>query len=139
MAWLSSVAPPRVGDPPDRRLQHPQAEGQPDQPLLGAVVQVAFEPAALCVAGLDQPETGGSQVLDLRQRLGPQLLVLEPEVDGRHQVVGRVPARERARPVDQRAPACARVLEPRQHPAAGGRRRDAAGRGIHEPRPPSTG
>ena len=39
-----------------------QLEGDADQVLLGAVVQVALEAAALLVARLDQPRAAGDQV-----------------------------------------------------------------------------
>jgi hypothetical protein len=49
---------------------------------LGAVVEVAFQPAAFGVAGLDDADTGSTQVLELRQHLGLQPLVLEREPHG---------------------------------------------------------
>ena len=48
-------------------LGEPQGHAERDEPLLRAVVQVALEPAALLVAGLDQP---GPARLDLAQRRG---------------------------------------------------------------------
>ena len=54
----------------------PQAHRQRDQPLLGAVVEVALDPAPLRVAGLDDPRAGGAQLRDLGLELRVQLLVL---------------------------------------------------------------
>ena len=48
-------------------LGEPQGHAERDQPLLGAVVQVALQPAALLVAGLQEPRPAR---LDLAQRLG---------------------------------------------------------------------
>ena len=41
------------GIAPDVGAEHPQLERERDEPLLGAVVQVALEPAPLGVAGRD--------------------------------------------------------------------------------------
>ena len=46
-------------------LGQAQRHAERDEPLLGAVVQVALEPAALLVAGMDEPGAAG---LDLAQR-----------------------------------------------------------------------
>jgi hypothetical protein len=37
----------------ERGADHPQVDRDRDEPLLRAVVQVALQPTALCVAGLD--------------------------------------------------------------------------------------
>ena len=42
-------------------------------------MEVALDPAALGVAGLDDPRPGGAQLLDLGPQLGVQLLVLGGE------------------------------------------------------------
>ena len=58
------------------RLDEPQLERQRDEALLGAVVEVALEAAALGVAGLDEPRPRGGELLarvGVRQRLGHQL------------------------------------------------------------------
>ncbi len=61
-----------------------QAHGQRerDEPLLGAVVQVALEPAALGGPGLDDPGARGAQLLDPGAQLGLQALVLDREARG---------------------------------------------------------
>jgi hypothetical protein len=59
------------------RGQQPQAERQPDQPLLGSVVQVPLELAPLVVAGFDEPDTGSAQLADLGERLRLQPRVLQ--------------------------------------------------------------
>jgi hypothetical protein len=60
----------------------PEVVGEGQQALLGAVVQVAFQPAAFAVAGLDDADAGGSQVFELRQDLGLQPFVLQCQPDG---------------------------------------------------------
>jgi hypothetical protein len=47
----------------------PEVVGQGQQALLGAVVQVAFQPAAFAVAGLDDADAGGAQLVKLSQHL----------------------------------------------------------------------
>ena len=59
-----------------------QVVGQREQPLLGAVVEVALEPAPLGVAGLDDPRARRAQIMELGQHLGLQPFVLEREPDG---------------------------------------------------------
>ena len=44
------------------RPREPQLERDGDEPLLGAVVEVALEPAALLVAGLDEPRARRDEV-----------------------------------------------------------------------------
>jgi len=63
------------------RAGEPEVVGEGQQPLLGAVVQVAFQPAAFAVAGLDDADAGGSQLVELRERLGLQPLVLQRKPD----------------------------------------------------------
>ena len=60
----------------------PQVVGEGQQALLGAVVQVALQPAAFAVAGLDDADPGGAQLVELRERLGLQPLVLQRQPDG---------------------------------------------------------
>ena len=48
-----------------------------DEPLLRAVVQVAFQPAALGVAGLHDPGAGGADLVELDLDLGLQPGVLQ--------------------------------------------------------------
>ena len=56
-----------------------QRERQPDQALLGPVVEVALEPAALGVACLDDAGARRAEVLELGACFGLQALVLERE------------------------------------------------------------
>ena len=101
-------------------LGHPEVEGEGDEALLGAVVQVPFEASPLGDACFDD---AGARVPDLVE-LGPQLheeaLVLECEPgcagDGVEQC--RVLAQRRV--VDERRDLAAVALEDR-HRAAGGR------------------
>ena len=50
---------------------------QGDEPLLGAVVEVAAEPAALAVARLDDPRARLAQGLDARPQLDLEAVVLD--------------------------------------------------------------
>ena len=72
----SAAAAGSASSLPRARLQ---VERQRDQPLLRAVVQVALEPAARGVAGLDDARARGAQLLDAGAQLGVEALVLELE------------------------------------------------------------
>ena len=52
------------------RLGEPERERERDEPLLRAVVEVALQPAALLVRGLDDPRARGAQLLDAGAQLG---------------------------------------------------------------------
>ena len=75
-----------------------------DEPLLGAVVEVALEALPLGVARLDDPRSRRAQLLETCPHLGLQPLVLEREPRGRGHlldellVVEQAAARVRARP-----------------------------------------
>ena len=58
-------------------LQQPQRHRDRDQPLLGAVVQVALDPAALGVGGVDQPRARRLELDQPGPQLGLQALVLQ--------------------------------------------------------------
>ena len=60
----------------------PEREREVDQALLGAVVQVALDPAALGVAELDDPGPGGADLLELGPDLGLEALVLDRQAGG---------------------------------------------------------
>ncbi len=68
------------------RLIEPHRKG--DEPLLGAVVKVALDPAPLGILGLDDPRPRRADLLELRPDLRREPLVLEREpghgADGRH-------------------------------------------------------
>ena len=59
-----------------------QLEHQRDEPLLGAVVEVAAEAPPLGVAGLDDPRARGAQRLEPGAQLGLEAGVLERERGG---------------------------------------------------------
>ena len=59
-----------VGVVPEPRLREPERERERDEPLLRAVVEVSLEPAALVVAGFDDPRARGAQLRLLRLALG---------------------------------------------------------------------
>ena len=73
-----------------------QREAEAEQPLLGAVVQIALEPAPLLVAGRDDPRARGTQLHQLRAQLRLQPLVLE------RQPCRRARRLEQPRPLEQR-------------------------------------
>ena len=66
-----------AGSSPDPVLQQPQLQRDRHEPLLRAVVQVALEPAALRVAGGDDPLARCLQLVEPRVGLGEEALVLE--------------------------------------------------------------
>jgi hypothetical protein len=59
-----------------------QGERQGDGPLLGAVVEVALDPASLGVRRLDDPRPRGPHVPELRANLRSEALVLDGQADG---------------------------------------------------------
>ena len=65
------------GVAPDVGAEHPQLERERDEPLLGAVVQVALEPAALGVAGRDDALARRLHLGEPGLRLRQEALVLE--------------------------------------------------------------
>ena len=60
----------------------PQLEAQRDEPLLGAVMEVALDPPALEIPGLDDPCARGADLLELRFDLGRQPIVLDRQPHG---------------------------------------------------------
>ena len=66
-----------LGVAPDVGADHPQLQRQRDEPLLGPVVQVALEPAALGVAGGDDPLARRLHLGQPSLGLGQQPLVLQ--------------------------------------------------------------
>src|SRR3954452_17011720 len=73
------VEQPRGGGGIRRELALRQAEleRERDEPLLGAVEEVALEPPALAHRDLDEPRARGLQLLDPGAQLGLEALVLE--------------------------------------------------------------
>src|SRR5262245_59493273 len=51
--------------------------------MLRAVVEVPFETTTLGIPGLDDPSTRGAQLLEMREHLSLEPLVLDAEPDGR--------------------------------------------------------
>ena len=101
-------------------LREPQGHAERDEPLLGAVVQVALQPAALGVARLQQPRPAR---LDLAQRLA-ELAAQPDQLDQQPAAAAtsRSSARERAHRAG--APICAPPHVHRHPPP--GRARPAA-------------
>ncbi len=76
--------PSRLLDPsPGARVvvhaasEAPELEREGDQPLLGAVVEIALEPGALPLTGLEHAPARAPQLFEARLELGVQLPVLE--------------------------------------------------------------
>ena len=63
-------------------LGQAELERQGDEPLLGAVVQVALEAAALEGRDVEQPGAGTLELLDAGPQLGLQALVVERQAGG---------------------------------------------------------
>src|SRR3954466_15364298 len=72
-------APAELGIVRELAPRQAELERQRDEPLLGAVVQVALEAAALAHRDLDEPGAGGLQLFDPGPQLGLEALVLELE------------------------------------------------------------
>ena len=74
----------RAGEPAvaQPRLQHPQVQGERDELLLGAVVEVALDPPARVVGGLDDPQPRDAQLLHAGAQLGLQALVVDRQPRG---------------------------------------------------------
>ena len=64
-------------------LEQPERHRDRDEPLLGAVVEVALDPPPLGVGRLDQPRARRLQLDQPGAQLGLQALVLEREARGR--------------------------------------------------------
>ena len=68
---------------PELRPREPEVEGERDQTLLGAVVEVALDAPSLGVARLDDAGARRAKLLDAGAELGVEPLVLHPERGGR--------------------------------------------------------
>ena len=64
-----------------------KGQGETDQPLLGAVVQVAFEPATFLVGRFDEPQPRCPKVGQLRGPLRPEPLIDQAEPSHHEQVI----------------------------------------------------
>ena len=113
---LDEQAEDVVGAALERALGEPQLQCERDEPLLGAVVQVALQPAALGVAGLDDARAGGGELVvrvgvreRLRDEVGEVAEALLGALRQRSLVEGRG---------DERAPQALRELDRRGHARA---------------------
>ena len=82
-----------VGEPAAGELER---EPDPEQALLGAVVEVALEAAPLGVAGFDDARAGGAHLGELGAQLGLQARVLEREASRPRRPPGRARGRRAA-------------------------------------------
>ena len=89
------MSPRALGVGRELGLREPQRERERDEPLLGAVVEVALEAPALGVLRLDEPRARGPDLLQVPLPLG--------DVDAAEQVLRPVVEPTRGgRPVDER-------------------------------------
>ena len=106
-AWAS---PSSAAQQAERKREH-------DEPLLGAVVQVALEPLALGVARGDGPGACRSQLLELSARLGLQALAVEREARGGADVLEQLRVVAQFGSVDEERDRPAAARERRHHSA----------------------
>ncbi len=90
-----------------RQLQATELDAERDEPLLGAVVEVALEPAPLLVAGLDDPRPRRLDLGELDAHLDAQARHLDRERRRREDAVEQVAALEQRRVVEEQR-RCAR-------------------------------
>ena len=90
------------GSPSSMLLEQAELERERDQPLLGAVVEVALEPLALLLSGLDHAPARAPQLLEPRLQLGLQARVLERDRGGRADRIEQLRLVVQRRVVDQR-------------------------------------
>ena len=123
----SSRASVRVGAGRQLRAREAQRQRESDEPLLGAVVEVALEPLPLGVAGLDDARARSAQLLEPRPHLGLEALVLEREPGGRGHLVhellvveesGRVREHRHDPPVPHESRRCLAVASSTGRPCA---------------------
>jgi len=86
---------------PELSAQETHRKQESDETLLGAVVEVTLEPAALGVTGFDDAGARRAEILKLRPHLGLETPVLEPEARGRRNVVDELRVVEQIGPVEQ--------------------------------------
>jgi hypothetical protein len=95
------ITPPALGDGETDRKR------QSHEPLLRTVVQIALEPPAFLVAGLDDASSRGPQLLELRAQLRLEALVVERKASRGHDLLAEAWVVEEPLPVCddcQRAP-----------------------------------
>ena len=99
---LDEQAEDVVGAALERALGEPQLQRERDEALLGAVVEVALQPAALGVAGLDDARARGGQLvvrIGVRERLRDEVGEVAQALLGAGAAAGaRRASRRRARP-----------------------------------------
>ena len=106
--------------------EHPQLQRERDEPLLGAVVQVALEPAALGVAGRDDALARRLHLGEPGLRLRQQTLVLERDRRGRAHRLDHLGIVVQRRVVDDRRHLATVVLDRRARPVRRDRRHQHA-------------
>jgi len=83
------------------RAGESEREGKPDEPLLGAVVQVRLQPPPFGVSARDDPGLCGLQVLELGQHLGVEPLVFHAEPGSGRDILDQAGVVQQASPVPQ--------------------------------------
>ena len=107
-ARSSSTAPSPSAESAAGELER---EPDPEQALLGAVVEVALEPPPLGVSGLDDAGAGGAHLGELGAELRLQARVLEREARGGADRLEELGLVQERRVVDERGDASAVMLE----------------------------
>ena len=80
-ACAASTCVDPLGRPARDDLGEPQVQREGNEVLLGAVVDVALQPAAFGVLGLDHPSAGAFQLAGTRPQLPVPVLELRPQPD----------------------------------------------------------
>ena len=96
-----------------RLLGHPQVQGEGDEALLCAVVEVPFESPALGDACVDDPRARVPHLVELGAQLRKEALVLEREPGGARDGVEQCRVLAQRRVVDERGDLAAVALEDR--------------------------
>ena len=114
------------------RAGEAQVVGEREQPLLGAVVKVALEPAARGVAGLDDAGARGLECMELGHRLGAQCLVLDGQLRRRSQSARKLRLVHECRIVNHERERAVAAGDPGDR-AAGARRIGGSAVGVDQP------
>ena len=114
-----------------RLLCHPQVEGEGDETLLGAVVQVPFEAPSLGDACFDDPGARVPHLVELRAQLDQQALVLQCETGRARDGVEECRVLAQRRVVDERGDLVAVTFEDRHRTLRGGSDRNRAPVHVH--------
>jgi hypothetical protein len=102
LAHLDDVLRGCVGIGMDLRFDQTQVERDRDEPLLGAVMEIPLESAALGVAGRHDASARLAQIVHVRLQLGVEAAVLESQSGGRSHRLEQLGGVAKRRIVDDR-------------------------------------